>query len=116
MPMRRIVAVFCLIPCFSFLSSCFQSSPDFRIVSPEQGQLIRDAENFEVEILVSGEVYDLSTLQVEINGVPLELMTSGARGQMASLGQGQNLAATNELIISASRLSDGILQATSVEF
>ena len=116
MPMRRIVAVFCLIPCFSFLSSCFQSSPDFRIVSPEQGQLIRDAENFQVEILVSGEVYDLSTLQVEINGAALVLMTNGARGQMASLGQGQNLAATNELIISASRLSDGMPQATSVEF
>ena len=77
MPKTWSVAVFFSAACLLILSACVPNAKKFAIVSPEQGQLIRDASSFEIEVMISAEDFDLSTLQAELNGSPLALDNKG---------------------------------------
>ena len=115
MPKTWSVAVFFSAACLLILSACFPNAKKFAIVSPEQGQLIRDASSFEIEVMISAEDFDLSTLQAELNGSPLALDNKGDTFA-AALASVQGLQPSNQLVVSASRLSDGAPSALAVEF
>ena len=115
MPKTWSVAVFFSAACLLMLSACFPNGKKFAIVSPEQGQLIRDASSFEIEVMISAEDFDLSTLQAELNGSPLALDNKGDTFA-AALASVQGLQPSNQLVVSASRLSDGAPSALAVEF
>jgi hypothetical protein len=104
-------AVLFLLP----IIGCFQIPDQFVVISPEQGQLIRDAENFSVEIRVSSELFDPTTLEAEINGVSLTV-SPGASNFFASLPVGQTLDNSNQLVVSVLGRADGVPRIRQVEF
>ena len=97
---------FWAVLCVLSMTACYDLPELFVVISPEQGQLIRDSENFTVEIEVASEFFDPITLQAEINGIPLAV-TPGASNYFASLPSGKTLAASNELVVSVLSRSDG---------
>ncbi|HIG01992.1 MAG TPA: hypothetical protein EYQ66_11910 [Myxococcales bacterium] len=104
-------AVLFLLP----IIGCLQIPDQFVVISPEQGQLIRDAENFSVEIMVSSELFDPTTLEAEINGVSLTV-SPGDPNFVASLPVGQTLDNSNQLVVSVLGWSDGVPRIRQVEF
>ncbi|MDG2334507.1 MAG: hypothetical protein P8Q97_09820 [Myxococcota bacterium] len=97
------------------LGGCIINEPDFEILVPEQGQLIRNLDKFEVQLKISEEAYDLGSVTAFVNGVPLELLASPG-GYVGILPAGLGLEPGNQLIVSATRLSDGTPRARMVEF
>ena len=106
---------FWAVLCVFSMTACYDLPELFVVISPEQGQLIRDSENFTVEIEVASEFFDPITLQAEINGIPLAV-TPGASNHFASLPSGKTLASSNELVVSVLSRSDGTPRIRSVEF
>ena len=85
------------------------------VVSPEQGQLIRDASLFQVQVEIDEAMFDPNSLSAEINGVSVPL--NGKNGSyVSSLASGPNLGSSNQLIVTAARLADGELSVHPVEF
>lgn len=112
---RFTAAAFCTTACVFFLASCFPAQNKFVVISPEQGQLIRDASIFEVEIQLDEAVFDPESLLAELNGTALPLSVKEGN-HLAALFSGQTLDTSNQLVVSVLRLSDGTLHVRSVEF
>jgi len=115
MLMRRCSIGFWSASWILFFTACLEAPNPFVVISPEQGQLIRDVEQFSVEIQVSDVLFDSESLEAQINGVPLTVVASGETFT-ATLPAGQALAASNGLTVSVLRRLDGAPRVRSVEF
>jgi len=110
-----LATVFCASACVFLLTACVPVSKKLVVVSPEQGQLIRDASIFQVEVEIDEAMFDPNSLQAELNGVFVPL--SGKEGSyVSSLTKAQSLDTSNQLIVTANRLADGVQSLHSVEF
>lgn len=98
------------------LVGCIENGPDFQVLAPEQGQLIRDLDKFQVEIQISEEAYDPESVAAFVNGIPLELLASLGGGYSGILPRGLGLEPSNQLLVSATRLDDGSSRVRTVEF
>ena len=95
--------------------ACFEIPTTPIVLSPGNGQVIRDAASFQVEVEADASSYDLDTLEVLLNGSPLSL-SKGSKRHIASLPPASVLASGNQIVVSAVRIPDGVLRASSVEF
>ena len=112
---RYSAIAFCASACVFLLAACVPVSKKFVVVSPEQGQQIRDASLFQVQVEMDEAMFDPNSLQAELNGVSVPL--SGKRGSyVSSLATGQSLDTSNQLIVTATRLADGVKTVHPVEF
>lgn len=105
-----LIALLC-----SLLSACEKDPTAPMILSPDSGQLMRDADSFQVEIQASAEFFELATLQVDLNGSLLGL-SLGDEIHFADLPQGVELASANQLTVSAVRRSDDEMGSTTLNF
>ncbi len=112
---RTLVAAFALLALLSIAATCEKAARSPLVVSPQAGQLLRDSDSFVVEIEAPEKIFDLSTLEVDLNGDALEVVL-GESTHQAILGAGQSLGPDNELVVSAVRKEDSLRAAQSVSF
>ncbi|MFP6640924.1 MAG: hypothetical protein VCC04_11830 [Myxococcota bacterium] len=111
----RLTSAISMAALFLFVGACDKAPISPAVLSPDSGQLLRDADSFLVEIQASPEFFDLETLQADLNGHPLDL-SLGDEIHVAVLAQGDVLAEANELIVSAVRQSDQQVGSTTQNF
>jgi hypothetical protein len=112
----RSLLVLSLIFAVSLTSiACIDAPLKLAVISPEQGQLIRDAGAFVVEIHVDENFFDAGSLEAEINGNPLTIAATN-EAYSATLNQGVPLDASNQLVVTAKTLHDGTPREVTVEF
>ena len=112
---RTTLTAMLLFALLSVGATCENAAHSPLVLSPQDGQLLRNADSFFVEIEASDADFDLSTLEVELNGDALDVVL-GDSTHKALLGPGQSLSATNDVTVSAVRLKDTQLSMQSVAF
>lgn len=112
---RTTLTALLLSALLSVAATCENAAESPRVLSPQDGQLLRNADSFFVEIEASDTDFDLSTLEVELNGDALNVVL-GDSTHRAILGPGQSLRASNDVMVSAVRLEDTQVAIRSVAF
>lgn len=112
---RKSCMALLVLAVFSLAATCEEAAQAPRIISPQGAQLLRDAEAFAVEIDANPQHFDLSTLEASLNGDALDVVL-GESIHSALLGNGQQLDAHNEVIVSALRRVDGQTGTSRVAF
>ena len=87
---RTTLTAMLLSALLSVAATCENAAQSLRVLSPQDGQLLRDGDSFFVEIEASDMDFDLSTLEVELNGDALDVVL-GDSTHKAILGPGQSL-------------------------
>ncbi|MEE3326016.1 MAG: hypothetical protein VX252_01620 [Myxococcota bacterium] len=112
---RTLLTALALLALLSIAATCENAARSPLVLSPQAGQLLRHTDSFLVEIEAPEKVFDLSTLEVDLNGDALEVVL-GESTHQAILGAGQSLSPDNELVVSAVRKEDSLRATRSVAF
>ena len=112
---KRLWVVMCVCAFLSMAATCEKGSNAPSVIWPQEGQLLRGGDSFSVVMEVSPDVFDLDTLEVTLNGFPVDVEL-GESEHLGHLRTGQKLQGKNEIEVSAVRLRDGELATRSVEF
>ena len=112
---RTLWIAVALVAFLSVAATCENSARSPLVLTPQPGQLLRDSDSFVVEIEAPGEIFDLSTLEVDLNGDALDVVL-GESTHKAILSPGQSLSPDNELVVSAVRLADSLRATRSLDF